>query len=443
MKYSGIEWIGEIPNHWTVTKLKFLTLKGDSIKPGPFGSDLKTSDFVDRGFKIYNQKDILNSLQDEDLYVSKEKFNKLSSFQVQSGDLLLTSRGSIGKSMIVPKNNSPGIIHPCLIRVRVNEYKIDRHYVDLIFNESDMFKENIRINSNGTVIDVIYGKTLKEILIPVPELNEQQHILEFLEKKMKTIDDEISKNKKLITLLQEQRQSTINHAVTKGLDDTVPMKESGIEWIGEIPEHWKVKCLKYVSKFELSTVDRHEYDEEIPVSICHYPQVYNNHVISENTELSNGTCNKKEFDAFRLKKDDVLITKDSETPSEIGVPAYVDYDFKNVVCGYHLAHLTTKKNILLGNFLFRYLQSNFVNAYFETEANGITRFGLGKYSINNLKIPLPSNIEQKNITNYLDQKTTKTDELISKVELQIKQLQEFRESLISSAVTGKIQVAEA
>jgi len=221
------------------------------------------------------------------------------------------------------------------------------------------------------------------------------------------------------------------------------MKDSGIMWIGDIPINWNIKRLKFTTCFDNSSVDRHTNDDELKVSISHYPQVYNNEIITSKTIMENGTCTQKEFVKFQLKKDDVLITKDSETANEIGVPAYVQENFKNTVSGYHIAHLTTNKNKILGSFLFRYLQSDFVNSYFETEANGVTRFGLGKYSISNLTLILPSIEEQKQIITYLDEKIKKIDSLISKVELQISKLKEFRESLISSVVTGKIKVTQA
>ncbi len=220
-------------------------------------------------------------------------------------------------------------------------------------------------------------------------------------------------------------------------------KDSGLDWIGEIPKHWDVKRLKFTTKFDLSTVDRHEFDDEIPVSICHYPQVYKNETISLKTELPKGTCNEKEFEKFRLKKDDVLITKDSETPNDIGVPVYIQDDFENAVCGYHIAQLETNKKELSGVYLFRYLQSNFANAYFETEANGVTRFGLGKDSISNLKILIPSLMEQKQITKFLDKGITKINSLMYRNKVQHEILSEYRLSLISSAVTGKIDVREA
>ena len=218
------------------------------------------------------------------------------------------------------------------------------------------------------------------------------------------------------------------------------MKDSGVEWIGEIPEEWEVKKLKFVANFDNSTVDRHVYDDEIPVSISHYPQVYNNETISLKTELPKGTCSQKEFENFRLKKDDVLITKDSETADDIGVPVYILDDFSDAVCGYHIAQLSTDKNQLIGGFLFRFIQSSNVNGYFETEANGITRYGLGKDSISNLIIPLPPKLVQEQIYDFLQKQTTQFDELIAKSKAQITLLEEKRQALITATVTGKIDV---
>ncbi len=213
------------------------------------------------------------------------------------------------------------------------------------------------------------------------------------------------------------------------------MKNSGIKWVGDIPEDWDVKRLKFTTSFENSSVDRHTYDDEIEVSICHYPQVYRNEIITSKTIMENGTCTEKELNKFQLKKDDILITKDSETADEIGIPAYIQENCKNSVSGYHIAHLTTNKNKILGHFLFRYLQSDFVNGYFETEANGVTRFGLGKYSISNLKLILPSISEQKQIVFYLGKKTKKIDNEITKNQNLITLLQEKRQSEICHAVT--------
>ena len=158
-----------------------------------------------------------------------------------------------------------------------------------------------------------------------------------------------------------------------------------------------------------------------------------------------------------MKKDDVLITKDSETADDIGVPVYILDDFSDAVCGYHIAQISTDKNQLFGGFLFRFIQSSNVNAYFETEANGVTRYGLGKDSISNLIVPLPPYEEQQQIYDFLKKATEKLDTLIEKIhgtnKIESSQssngtstptflslLKEKRQALITAAVTGKIDV---
>ena len=212
-------------------------------------------------------------------------------------------------------------------------------------------------------------------------------------------------------------------------------KDSGVEWIGEIPKGWEVERLKYFSEVVLSSVDRHIIEEELGVSICHYPDVYNNEVINKTTVLPSGTCTEFEFEKFHLRIGNILLTKDSESPDDIGVPTFVEEELENTVCGYHLSQITPIRNNIFPKFLYRYIQSDFVSSYFETEANGITRYGLGKPSIENLSVPLPPHSEQKQISDYLDRKTQQIDDLIEKTERKIELLKEQRSSLINHSVT--------
>lgn len=211
-------------------------------------------------------------------------------------------------------------------------------------------------------------------------------------------------------------------------------KDSGIEWIGEIPEHWRWCRIKFVSEFQLSSVDRHIIDEEIPVSICHYPNVYYNEKIFEQTVLPPGTCSEKEREQYLVKGGDILVTKDSESPDDIGVPCLVAEDLENTVCGYHLGRYRFMCEVEPG-FGLRYLQSEYARAYFNTESNGITRYALGKDTLENVAILLPSREEQKKIFQYLDKKISQIDSLIEKLERKIELLREYRTSLISLCVT--------
>ena len=213
------------------------------------------------------------------------------------------------------------------------------------------------------------------------------------------------------------------------------MKDTGIDWIGKIPEHWELRRLKFSSNIELSSVDRHVNENEKQVLICHYPHVYNNEKITKTTRFDTGTCTVTELEKFWLKEDDVLITKDSETPDDIGVPAYVTENMEGTVCGYHLAQITSIKRLLLGSFLFRFLQTYLSNAYFEINSNGVTRFGLGKDSIGSLIIIQPPIEEQEKITEFLDKETTKIDSQIVSNQKLIELLNEKRQVMINQTVT--------
>ena len=210
-------------------------------------------------------------------------------------------------------------------------------------------------------------------------------------------------------------------------------KESGVEWIGEIPKHWEIKKLKYVAKILPSNVDKHIYPDDIQVRLCNYTDVYYNDYITVDTVLKKGSCKESEFAKFVLKKSDVIITKDSETPDDIGVPTYVKDDLDSVVCGYHLTML--RPLACRGEYIFRFIQSDRTRRYFEVNSNGITRYGLGKASIENLLLPIPTDSEQQQIANFLDRKTEQIDELIYIKERQIELLQEQRTALINQAVT--------
>ncbi len=210
-------------------------------------------------------------------------------------------------------------------------------------------------------------------------------------------------------------------------------KESGVEWIGDIPAHWEVKRLKYVAEILPSNVDKHIYPDEIQIRLCNYTDVYYNDYITVDTVLQKGSCKESEFAKFVLRKGDVIITKDSETPDDIGVPTFVKDDLNSVVCGYRLTMI--RPYACRGEFIFRFIQSDRTRKYFELESNGITRYGLGKPSIENLLLPIPTDSEQTQIANFLDRKIEQIDELIRIKERRIELLHEQRTALINQAVT--------
>ncbi len=153
-------------------------------------------------------------------------------------------------------------------------------------------------------------------------------------------------------------------------------KGSGIEWIGEIPEHWLVKRLKYVSSINPSNVDKKSSEDEKQVFLCNYVDVYKNDFITSDLQFMEATASDAQIENFKLRKGDVLITKDSETPDDIAVPALVKEELENVICGYHLSHIKCNDQFIKGEFLFRLFQVDLYRQYFSTLARGITRYGL-------------------------------------------------------------------
>ncbi|GAB64325.1 MAG: restriction endonuclease subunit S [Candidatus Jettenia sp.] len=215
-------------------------------------------------------------------------------------------------------------------------------------------------------------------------------------------------------------------------------KPSKIPWIGNIPCHWYVKKLRFISDVQFSNVDKKIVEGEQEIKLCNYLDVYNNDFIGKDIDFMISTASLAEIEKFRLKAGDVLATKDSEDPNDIGVPALVKDDFEDVICGYHLAQIRPSKTALLGMYLFRLLQSDIIRQHFATQANGITRFGLSVSSFKDLQVLLPSLPEQTVIARYLDKKTAQIDDLITKKQRLIELLKEERAAIINQVVTKGI-----
>lgn len=217
MKDSCVEWIGEVPKHWEVIKIKQICKNEKyAIKTGPFGTQLKGQELQPDGdVVVYNQRNVIdNNFNNSRFYVTKEKAKSLSSFYTNPQDVLVTSRGTIGRAAILDGKYPMGILHPCLIAIRVNENICSQKWLVTYINETDCFKTDITLSSNATTIDVIYTDTIKNIVLPVPPLSEQQNISTYLDKKCASIDASISKAQHQVDLLQEYKQSLITEVVT-------------------------------------------------------------------------------------------------------------------------------------------------------------------------------------------------------------------------------------
>lgn len=211
-------------------------------------------------------------------------------------------------------------------------------------------------------------------------------------------------------------------------------KDSGVEWLGKIPAHWEVKRLKTISTVELSNVDKKSVEGQEAVRLCNYTDVYYNERITSDLEFMAATATPEQARRFSLRAGDVLITKDSESWTDIAVPAVVSEDLPGVLCGYHLAHIRPG-NDCDGAFLSRAFAAIGPRDQFQVAANGITRFGLGGDAIRTGLFALASLAEQRAIAAFLDRETARIDALLAKKDRLIALLQERRTTLITRVVT--------
>ncbi|MBW2608897.1 MAG: restriction endonuclease subunit S [Deltaproteobacteria bacterium] len=236
-KDSGIEWIGEIPDYWDFMILKRVTYEH---RQGYY----TVEDYIEEGVKLIRISDLD---ENGNIYYENMPYVKITEkdenvYQVQINDFLFPRTGSVGLFGLVRKNVR-AVFASYLINFRFNT----KTYSDFLkyYFYSNSFKVGIYSSLHGGVNQNIHAENIKNQTIAFPQIPEQKQIAKYLDHKTAQIDSLIEKKKRLIELLKEERTAVINQAVTKGLDPDVPMKDSGIEWLGEIPEHWEVKRLKY------------------------------------------------------------------------------------------------------------------------------------------------------------------------------------------------------
>lgn len=211
--------------------------------------------------------------------------------------------------------------------------------------------------------------------------------------------------------------------------------ETGVEWLPLLPEGWSLNRLQFGSSIRNSGVDKKIVEGEELIKLCNYVDVYYHDIIDDSIDFMEASATPEEIENFRLRKGDVIMTKDSESPDDIGIPAYVSKDFDDVICGYHLCVLKTFRDKIEPKFLFYFLKSTFAQSKFEIYSNGVTRFGLSYNGIKTLPVPVPSLKEQGFIANFLDQKTKQIDNLIEQKEKLLQLLTEKRTAIITQAVT--------
>ena len=428
-KDSGVEWIGEIPNHWNRTRVKHLVnyVNGYSFKSNDFDReyDIPVLRIGDVGDEIDFDKCIK---------VKSNFLDEKSDFIVKKDDILIgLTGGTIGKSGRY-KYDFPSLLNQRVGLLRNTNKVLNGllyHYV-----KSEVFIRYIMFDCYGGGQDNIGMGDILNMVFSLPPLPEQQQIVSFLDDKTKKIDSLIQHKERKIELLKEKRTSLINHVVTKGLDPNVEMKESGVEWIGKIPSHWKDTKVKYQFSFRGGSTPSTEVPEywngDIPwVSSKDMKTKYLfdsvDHITQEG--LSNSSCSLIEINSLIMVVRSGILQR--TIPISINkVELVVNQDQK----------VLKSKGDVLVEFFYYFIKGNESFLLLEWMKEGTTVESIEMEYLSGFKLFIPNLNVQQQIVEYLDEQTEEIDTLIQLEQNKIELLKEYRQSLISEVVTGKIKV---
>ena len=358
---------------------------------------------------------------------------------VKEGDFVINSRsdrkGSSGLSIL------DGSVS--LINIVMKPRNINENFSQYLL-KSRAFVEEFYRNGHGIVADLWTTRfdEMKFINISAPQIEEQQTIATFLDDKTAKIDQTIAIKQKEIELLKERRQILIQKAVTKGMDDTVKLKDSGVDWIGEIPEHWEVRKLRF--EFNLSkglTITKENLIEE-GIPCVNYGEVHSKYGFEVNPSIHPLRFVPEDYLQTNpnslLNKGDFIFADTSEDLVGSGNFTYLNSN-ETVFAGYHTVIARPKKNIESRFFAYEFDSPNFRNQV-RTKMKGVKVFSITQSILKDLTLWIPPYKEQKEITNYLDIKTSKIDQVILLKQLEIEKLKEYKTVLIDQVVTGKVKI---
>ena len=406
-KDSGVEWLGEIPAHWDPLKLK-------RICTFAYGDSLASEARVDGDVEVYGSNGPVGS---------HERSNTLAPC------LVIGRKGSFGKVNFSPRP----------VFAIDTTFFVDRRFTRVDIRWLYYVLTNMRLDS-VTKDSAIPGLDREDAYVRGVCLcspDEQRAIAAFLDRETARIDALVAKEERLIELLQEKRTTLITRAITKGLDPNGPMKDSGVEWLGEIPAHWEVKSLKRISRrvgVGIAEAATHAYaDEGVP--IIRSTNVRANQVLAHDLLRIERSFAEKHRSKYLFAGD--LVTVRTGVP---GTTAVVPDELDRSQCFTMLISTPQKGHV--SAFLSYFLNSTSAQVYFELEGWGTAQTNISVPILQRIPIPVPSEDQQKAIVAYIESEIARIDGLLARVQEAIDRLEEFRTALISAAVTGKIDVLE-
>ncbi|MCI3923554.1 restriction endonuclease subunit S [Paenibacillus sp. TRM 82003] len=426
-KNSGVEWLGEVPTTWEVRSIKRESLVKRGASPRPI-DDPKY--FDDNGEYAWVR---IADVTASNIFLEQttQKLSDLGaslSIKLEPGEIFLSIAGSVGKPCLT---NIKCCIHDGF--VYFPNLKGNKKFLYYIFESGQPYKGLGKLGTQLNLNTDIVG----DIKIAFPSLQEQQLIVEFIDRETVKLEELINKKQRLIELLKEKRQALVTQAVTKGLNPDVPMKDSGVKWIGRVPAHWNVKRIKWVAQMESGhTPNKKEQayweNGDIPwVSLNDSKFLKDHDYISETAYYTTklGIANSS---ARILPENSVIFSRDAS----VGLcaitlrPMAISQHFIAWICGYEIT----------AEYLLYVLKC--MTQELDRLAWGATVKTIGMPDIKVLSAPIPTKDEQEMIISYIKEKTIRIGSTIEKLKMQIAKIQEYRQALITAAVTGQIDVRE-
>ncbi|MGF2637732.1 restriction endonuclease subunit S [Acinetobacter johnsonii] len=424
-KDTGVEWLGEIPSHWEMWKLSHAY---NEIGSGTTPSTSNEENFEGDIPWVTTGELRENIILDTKKKVSQKTIELFPTLRkYPSGSVAIAMYGAtIGRLGILGVEATTN--QACC--VMTTSKVLDNKY---LFYWLQAFKNEIIQLSSGGGQPNINQEKVASLKISAPLVEDQVTIVNFLDHETAKIHSLISKQEKLIELLKEKRQAVISHAVTKGLNPNVPMKDSGVEWLGEVPEHWELPKLFYIT----NRIGDGLHSTPIYQDGTGYYFINGNNLVDGKISIGETA---KEVPESEYIKHQVTLNKATVLLSINGTIGKVAlFDNEPVILGKSAAYINCQSNLSPG-FLANFLTTSEAKKYYDLEVTGTTIFNLSLNSIRNMKIPLPPLDEQIQITAFVSKQFIKYENLINAAEKQNNLLQERRTALISAAVTGKIDV---
>lgn len=434
-KDSGVEWLGEIPEHWEAKRLKFISKK---IQTGTTPPTNNEEYYQNGNIDWFAPSDFL----DNQVYLKKAK-KKLNEKVLNDGIVKKILKGSILVIGIGATLGKVGLLDTdATSNQQINAILLDsKHSSSFVAYFLLVSQEIMKVISNATTLGILNQDKTKQIPLAVPPLEEQNAIAQFLDHKTSQIDALISKKEALLEKLDEKRTALISHAVTKGLDPTVPMKDSGIEWLGDIPAHWEVMPVKRKAQVRGGVAKGRKLDKEETVELPYLrvANVQDGHI--DISDIAYIEVLQDEVERYLLRDGDVLMNEGGDN-DKLGRGAVWKAPIDPCL---HQNHVFAVRphDLNLSSWIALLTLSSYAKFYFFSKAKQSTNLAsISSTNIRFFPVLIPPKMEIKQITQYISKSTARIDEQKAKIKQAIDLLKEYRTALITNAVTGKIDVRQ-